>query len=74
MVKSRIKIYVYTIRLPDGIKEAVLSCAEGYTIYIDDRLDEEQRQKAFIHAMKHIERDDFHKDDVQEIEAEVHSL
>lgn len=65
-------IFVYLVKLPPGINEAVLPCLEGYTIYIDSCLTWEGRQKAYDHAMEHIENGDFEKNDVQKIEHEAH--
>ena len=64
-------IYVYFVALPDGINEMVTPCDLGYTVYLDINLDEHQRKKAYFHALEHIKRNDFGKDDVQEIEAEA---
>ena len=72
MVKSHPRIFTYVVQLPDGINEAVMACAEGYTIYIDEDLDEAGRKRAFQHAMIHIGRSDFYRGDVQRIEAEAH--
>lgn len=66
-------IFVYPVDLPCNVHEAVTPCADGYTIYINQKLSYEQRQKAFIHALKHIVGDDFSKTDVQSIEAQAHS-
>lgn len=66
------RIFVYLVKLPPGINEAVLPCLEGYTIYIDSRLTWEGRQKAYNHAMKHIRNGDFEKHDVQQIEYDAH--
>lgn len=74
MVKWHNKIYTYYVPLPEGVNEAVMSCIDGYTIYIDETLDEEQKKKAFVHAMSHIANNDFDKDDVQDIEAEAHEV
>ncbi len=65
-------IFIYLINLPPRIKEMVTPCNDGYTIYIDVNLDEEGRQKAYDHAMKHINNNDFEKTDVQKIESEAH--
>lgn len=62
-------IYVYQIALPDGINEYVTPCFDGFTIYINQNLSYEQRQKAFAHALLHIKNRDFEKSDVQAIEA-----
>lgn len=66
-------VYVYVVRLPGNIREMVVPCADdAYTIYISDRLDDEQRKEAYQHALLHIRNNDFEKFDVQEIEAEAH--
>ena len=49
----------------------VTPCDGGYTVYIDDRLDQAGRREAYRHAVRHIARDDFVKGDVQEIEIEA---
>lgn len=66
-------IYIYLTRLPgNDIHEIVLPCIDGYTIYLDDRLTYEQQLHAYRHAMKHIEKRDFEKTNVSEIELEAH--
>lgn len=65
-------IFVYVVTLPEGVSEGVLKCADGYTVYISDRLDQEHRIRAYNHAMWHIKNDDWNKSNVQEIEAEAH--
>ena len=66
-------IYHYVVTLPPGIDEAVLICADGYTIYTADRLSRDEMRRAYEHALKHIERDDFHADlSVGRIEREAH--
>lgn len=66
-------IYTYVVPLPDGVNEAVLSCADGYTIYIDDKLSPTGRVEAYNHAVRHIYDQDFEKMDVQEIETNTHA-
>lgn len=68
----RSDIYIYTVSLPTGINEAVTPCADGYTIYLSDKLSAEKRMEAYEHAMKHINNLDFEKYEVQDIEAEAH--
>ena len=68
-------IFVYLIKLPDKINEIVTPCAEGYTVYIDVDLSEEERIKAYNHALAHIESGHFDIDNiktVQEMEIEAH--
>lgn len=71
-------IYVYCAALPDGIKECITPCCDGYTIYLNENLSQEQRMMAYQHALIHIENDDFgaghYAGDVQEIEARAHGL
>ena len=64
--------YTYFVLLPDGITEMVAPCPDGYTIYIDLRLDEQQRINAYNHALRHILSGDFERLDAQEIEENAH--
>ena len=61
-------VFIYFVKLPDGIDGVTLPCFGGYTIYIDERLTDHGRLKAYEHEMKHIKNRDFEKADVQEIE------
>lgn len=45
---------------------------DSYTIFIDAKLSEEKQKKVFMHEMKHIQENDFSKDNVQEIETSAH--
>ena len=65
-------IFVYVVRLPDQIREVVLPCADGHTIYINETLDETGRLNAYHHAVDHIKNNDWTKSDVQIIEFEAH--
>lgn len=65
-------VYIYFIAMPDGVREFVTPCLDGYTIYIDESLDEIGRAKAYDHAMSHITNNDFEREDVQEIESDRH--
>lgn len=65
-------VFVYFVKLPDGIDEVVLPCFGGYTVYIDPSLSYHQRIEAYNHAMHHINNNDFEKADVQQIEVEAH--
>ena len=65
-------VYVYEVKLPKGIKEMVSPDAEdGYTIYINRRLSDPDKMKAYRHALRHCMRD-FERSDVQEIESDAH--
>ena len=65
-------VYVYMTRLPDGIYEIVTPCADGYTVWIDDRLGSAEMADAYEHALWHIRNGDFERSDVQEIEYHAH--
>ena len=68
-------IYIYCTALPDGIKECITPCCDGYTIYLNENLSHEQRIMAYQHALVHIANDDFGTyGDVQEIEARAHRI
>lgn len=73
MVKSHPRIFTYIVSLPSGVNEAVMACADGFTIYINEDLSSMGRKKAFLHAMKHIDKNDFFRSDVQSIESEAHN-
>lgn len=62
--------FVYIVPLPPGVNEMVTPCLDGFTIYINETLSPEQRDKAYHHALDHIRKNDFQKSDVQEIEHE----
>ena len=66
--------YVYLAPLPPCVNEAVLPCADGYTIYLSDRLTREARLDAYNHALGHIARGEFYAGDVQSIETYAHSI
>ena len=65
-------IFVYLVQLPDGIDEIVLPCFGGYTVYIDSRLSDHAKHRAYNHALHHINNHDFEKSDLQQIEYEAH--
>lgn len=46
---------------------------DSYTIFLNARLSYESRLKSYYHALKHIEGNDFEKDNVQRIEFETHN-
>lgn len=46
----------------------------SYTILINAKLSQEGQLRAYQHAMKHIQNEDFEKSDVQSIELKAHSL
>ena len=66
-------IYVYLAKLPEGIREFIMPCFDGFTIYLNQNLDQWSQQKAYLHAVEHITNKDFCKEDVQQIEWEAHN-
>lgn len=69
-------IFVYLLDFGDSkVKETVTENADGtYSIFINSRLDYETQQKAYKHALTHIMRQDFEKDNVELIEYECHKI
>lgn len=67
-------IYVYIVDLPDQVNEMVTPCLDGYTIYLNAKLSHQERVDAYLHALRHVENNDWEKDDVQKIEKEAHAL
>lgn len=65
-------VYIYIVDLPDRVDEMVTPCIDGYTVYLNARLTYAGRVRAYHHAMRHIERNDFERANVQEIETETH--
>lgn len=45
---------------------------DSYTIFLNAKLTHENQLKSYYHALKHIEKDDFCKENVQEIETKTH--
>lgn len=67
----------YQVRLinfpPGKVREAVTENEDGsYTIFIEENLSQSERQREFLHAMRHIAGDDFEKSNVQKIERIAH--
>lgn len=65
---------IQLINFPTGkTKESVTENEDGsYTIFIEESLSQEERQKEFLHAMSHIVGEDFAKYNVQKIERIAH--
>lgn len=71
-------VYVYLRDdLPYSIHEIVTPCINGYTVYINNKLDDSGKLEAYNHALEHIDNGDFDIDcakTVQEIEAVAHGM
>ena len=66
------EIHTYLVPLPTKTKESIVPCADGYTLYLNDKLSHEQHLISYQHAVGHIDRDDWDREDVQEIESSCH--
>lgn len=63
---------VREIELPYEVKGAVTPNADddGYSIYINSRLSDDQKRKAYEHEVDHIKNEDFYNDKpIEEIES-----
>lgn len=68
-------IFIYLVQFPStDIHEAVMPCVGGYTVYLDARLSDEGKKRAYRHAIGHILHNDFSKDNVGEIELKARGL
>lgn len=68
-------VNVQILNFPSPGNELVVPNEDGsFTIMINARLSYEDQMKAYAHAMRHIENNDFSKDNVQGIEAEAHEI
>jgi hypothetical protein len=68
-------VNVVIMDFPTSAKEMVVPNEDGsYTILINARLSNDGQLKAYEHAMKHIENDDFMKTNAQEIEFSAHNV
>lgn len=67
-------VFVYLIDMPCKVHEVVTPSEDGsYTIYLNARLDYCGRVKAYNHAMRHIEHNDFEsEEDIGIIETRAH--
>lgn len=65
-------IFVYCVKLPCGTKEMVTPCNAGYTVYIDESLNEIEQKSAYAHALEHIKNNDFMGTKVNEMEYIAH--
>ena len=67
-------VYVYLANLPPGINEFITEGPDGsYTVYLEANNSQEEWEKSYKHALKHIENYDFQKTDVQTVEFEAHA-
>ena len=68
-------IYVYIVDLKSSVPEMVTQNPDGsYTVILNARYSYEKQMESYRHACRHIERCDFERMEVQEIEKETHSV
>lgn len=62
---------VYLVKFPGTIHGAVSIDADGFpSIYINDALSPDAKRAAFLHEIRHIERDDFYNNkSIREVES-----
>lgn len=65
-------VFTYIVDLPCGIHEAVMPCADGYTVYLSASDSHDRQMVAYNHALQHIKNYDWGKQDVQAIERVAH--
>jgi hypothetical protein len=66
-------VYLYRLDLPSGVHEMVAPCADGsYTVYVSTRDTRERQMESYQHAIRHVQRRDHEKEDVQATEMEAH--
>lgn len=68
------QINVVVIDFPNTkVREAVTPNPDGsYTVFLNAKITCEAQRAAYKHALRHIEGNDFEKDDVERIECEAH--
>ena len=55
-------------------EHVVLNCDDSATIFLNARHTAERQREAYLHAMEHLVRDDFFKNDVDEVELRSHAI
>ncbi len=69
MEEINVQLLDMDTKIPEHL---VKNSDDSYTIFLNARLSYESRLKSYHHALKHIQEDDFCKEDVQEIESKSH--
>lgn len=66
-------VNIVLLDFPNGGKEMVVPNEDGtYTLLINSKLSYDGQLKAYEHGMRHINNNDFEKENVQEIEFHAH--
>ena len=67
------EINVQLLNMDTKIPEHLVKNADdSYTIFLNARLSQESRVKSYYHALRHIQKQDFEKQNVQDIEIQAH--
>lgn len=69
MEEINVQLLDMDTKIPEHL---VKNSDDSYTIFINARLSRDSQLKSYYHALRHINEDDFYKENVQEIEAEAH--
>ena len=72
-LKTDVNVVLLDFKTSKGNEMVSVNEDGTYTILINSRLSYDGQLKAYEHAMKHIQENDFEKDDVQKIEYEAHA-
>lgn len=66
--------FVRLIDMPPAVRSFIKENSDhiSATIVINARLSREQQQEQYVHEVGHMERNDFEKDDVNQIETKAH--
>lgn len=68
-------IQVRLIDFPTKGNETVTKNEDDtFTIFINAKLSHEMQLEAYVHALQHIHKGDFNKEDVNQIEYDAHGL
>ena len=66
-------INVQLLNMDTKIPEHLVKNADdSYTIFLNARLSQKSRVKSYYHALRHIQKQDFEKQNVQDIEIQAH--
>ncbi len=66
-------IYVYLMDLPTSVRGRLVCNEDGsFTIILNSRISYDAQLEAYHHELRHIQGNDFQKEDVQQIEASAH--
>lgn len=74
MMTPVVNVVVIDFKGVKGNEMVTVNEDDSYTILINARLSYEGQLKAYEHALRHINDDDFQKEDVQSIEYNAHQL